>query len=191
MASIKKLEPNYEIMARLYFEQKERRTKAQIWCVYQDEIAPEVPVITEQQFIDWTLNSGEAAHTEFLVATNRAKVLNAIDEGRVQTIGILEGKMRRIAGKLLDEAEKIMDENAIEAISLKERYFAAAVVKDVWGKVIKEKEVALKAHAEKRETVGMFGKLMDKAQAGEITMDEVINITQEHETIIDAAGIAQ
>lgn len=182
-------EPHFELLKGMYLKEKHRRTKQQIFERWAKKILPEEPTLSFIQFRDWT---GRFSDTEIRIADAQKADIELIEKGRGRTIVQLEGQLRRVVGKVLDEAERIMDENEEETLPLKERYLAVGIVKDVWGRITKEKEIAIKAHAEKRESVGMFAKLMEKAQAGEITMEEVERLTQQsHEHIIEGGAIAQ
>jgi hypothetical protein len=86
-------------------------------------------------------------------------VENIIADREVSLIEI-ERSLRNATGGLVREADNIMKTHEEEGVNLKERHFALGVVDKVWGKIQKEKEIAIKAHAEKRESVGMFAKLL-------------------------------
>lgn len=187
MEHLKTIEPNFELLVGMFFREKNRRTKKQIFCRWQKKIAPDEAKITVEQFIAWTGNHNE---TDLAIAVAQRKDVETIERGRTRTLVSLEGQLRRVTGMLMDEAENIMEEHRDEPLPLKERYFASNIVMNTWAKVTKEKEIAIKAHAEKRETVGMFAKLMEQAQSGEMTMEDVEKLTGQHEHIIEVEGSA-
>lgn len=170
MPTITQQEPHFELLSSMYFKEKHRRTKAQIYGRWLKKIEPDLPQLTEKQFIDWTTRNTDTDRA--IEQAQKADILE-IESKRTATISHIENRVRGLLDMELDEAERIMQENEEETVPLKERYYAHTILKDTVKAVQKEKEIVIKAQAEKRESVGMFAKLMSQAQAGDITLEEL------------------
>lgn len=165
-------DPHFLELEALYHKYRNRRTKAQIFSLWAKSILPDQPQINEKQFINWTRSVTEA-EGDAIIQAHQQQDVDLIEAGRTVTLVQMENKLRKVGGDLVDEASTIMESNKEDAVPLKERYFALTIVEKMWGKLIKEKEIAIKAHAEKRESVGMFAKLLRSAMSGELTMEDV------------------
>jgi len=167
---ISKREPHFTELLMLYDKHKYRKTKANIFSLWEKMIRPDVPKINKTQFINYTRNLKEKERDKLLQAETK-KPIEQWKERRESSLIELESKIKSAAGNLLEEANQIME--IADGAELKERYFALTVVDRMWAKTQKEKEISIKAHAEKRESVGMFSKLLRGAMSGEFTMRDV------------------
>ena len=166
-------EPNFHILSALFEKYRNKKTKAVIFDMWRKSILPAVPQITLIQFINWTRNLIDRENEEAFELT-RTDDAAVIEQGRIKTISELEESLREVSSDLLDDARDTMKMAREEGgVPLKERYYALGVVEKLWGKTIKEKEIAIKAHAEKRESVGLFAKLLRGAMSGELSMKDV------------------
>lgn len=170
--SVEEIEPRLSELVFLYQKHKARKTKEEVYELWEKSIAPDVPQITSKQWINYTrtLNEREA---EAAIAKKQNGFMEEIEARRDVSLVQIEEQTRSVTKDLMDEAQEIMRLHKDEGMPLKERYFALTAVLGVWGKVQKEKEISIKAHAEKRESVGMFAKLLRGAMSGEFTMRDV------------------
>jgi len=175
--SIANTEPHFTELLVMWDKNKDRLTKADIFQRWTKKIKPDVPVITVTQFINYTRNLNEREKDRKIQEEGSAIVDRIIKSNEASLVEI-EGGIRSITGSLINDAHEIMKLNEEGGVPLKERYFALGIVDKIWGKVQKEKEIAIKAHAEKRESVGMFAKLLRGAMSGEFTMRDVENMKE-------------
>lgn len=161
----------------MWDKNKSRRTKAEIFAMWEKIILPDLPKINCTQFINYTRNLS-VKNKEIKIAEEAALPIQRIVLNREASLVEIEQGVRSAVGGLVNEANEIMELNKEDGVPLKERYFALAVVEKIWAKVQKEKEISIKAHAEKRESVGMFAKLLRGAMSGEFTMQDVENMKQ-------------
>ena len=192
--SIDKKEPRFLELQVLYDKHKSRRTKAEIFRMWEKIIAPDKPKISLNQFVNFTRTLKEREFSAQVTATDNIDIERIMTD-RAVTLVQIEEDLRSVTGDLVGEAKKIMDINKEDGVQLKERYFALTVVDKVWDKIQKEKNIAIKAHAEKRESVGMFAKLLRGAMSGEFTMKDVEVMRQTYgttdKTITGTEGAAQ
>lgn len=182
MAKLPKLidiEPHFTELLVTWEKNKSRRTKAEIFKLWVKQIQPDEPKITEKQFINYTRYVKEREKEKKIEVQNNS-IVDKICAKRDASLVEIEQSLRSATHSLVNEANTIMDLNAEDGVPLKERYFALTVVDKIWGKVQKEKEIAIKAHAEKRESVGMFAKLLRGAMSGEFTMKDVETLKQNY-----------
>lgn len=188
---IEKTEPNFTRLFVLWTNHKNRKTNPEIFKMWVEMIKPDVPKITEKQFLNFLRRFKDNEKDKEIQAAGEA-TFNRIMVDREISLVQIENGLRRVTGGLIQDAENIMEQNEESTAPLKERYFALGVVDKVWGKLQKEKEIAIKAHAEKRESVGMFAKLLRGAMSGEFTMKDVQNlkVTAYGDTDKGLAGVA-
>lgn len=169
---ISKIEPHFRELVALYERNRNKRLKAQIFDLWEKMILPDKPQITLTQFINWTRTFGRKETDENAMAVLPAEKsdIEIIEAGRVVSLATIEEKLRGVTTNLVDNAANIM---ADEDLPLKERYYALTIVDKVWRHLTKEKEIAIKGHAEKRETVGMFAKMLRGAMSGEMTLRDI------------------
>lgn len=172
-------DPNFPVLEQLMLKNKNRRTKEEVFNLFVKAIAPQEPTFTLRQFINWTRNWTE---TDRQIAAAQSQEVELIEAQRAVTVVQMESKLRNVADSLLDEAADIMEEHKENGVPLKERYFAAKIADSIWGKILKEKELAIKHHAEKRQTAGMFANLLRGAMSGEFTMADIEAMRQSQET---------
>ena len=166
-------EPNFNILTSLYEKYRNKKTKATIYEMWRKVILPSAPQISLTQFINWTRNLSVKENDDAFELT-RTDDVEMIEAGRAKTISELEEEIREVSTDLLADAKDTMRMAREDGgVPLKERYYALGVVEKLWGKTIKEKEIAIKAHAEKRESVGLFAKLLRGAMSGELSMKDV------------------
>lgn len=175
--SIANIEPHFTELLVLWDKNKDRLTKADIFQRWTKKIKPDVPVITVTQFINYTRNLNEREKDRRIEQEGNSIVDKIIKSNEVSLVEIEQG-IRSVTGSLINDAHEIMKINEEDGVPLKERYFALGVVDKIWGKIQKEKEISIKAHAEKRESVGMFAKLLRGAMSGEFTMQDVENMKE-------------
>lgn len=163
-------DPHFPELKELTRLHRKRRSKSWIFKTWVKQIYPDKPTITEKQYINWTRYHTDA---EFEIEEAQKSDVAHIVAQRRATLSDIEESLREVTDLVVDEAKGIMQNNQDEQLPLKERYYALTVVDKVWGKVIKEKEIAIKANAEKRETVGLFAKLLRGAMAGEFSLADL------------------
>ncbi len=172
---ISEIEPRFSDLVTLFERNRFKRTKAQIFELWKKMIEPDKPKISLEQFINWTRRYSQKEYdaNAMAIAGGADDDLEIIRATQERSIVQIESDLRGVTGALVDEAKGIMENHAEDGMPLKERYFALTIVDRIWGKVLKEKELAIKAHAEKRESVGMFAKLLRGAMSGEFTMKDI------------------
>lgn len=175
-----KIEPHFESLLILRNKHKNRKSNAEIFALWENAILPDAPKITFKQFTNHLRYQAEAKADE-IIESKQNSLLDQIEAKRDVTLVTIEKKLRVASDSLVDEAVRISEDAASEdGAQLKERYFALTVIDKMWGKLQKEKEIAIKAHAEKRESVGMFAKLLRGALSGDFTMQDVENLQNKY-----------
>lgn len=170
--SISQIEPHFNELLACYEEYKSRRNLLEIFDVWARRIKPDVPLISPKQWQNYMRYQAEKIKDSIIKDRQDAPIVEH-QKNQVASLVEIESQIRGTTSDLLEEAGAIMRINKEDGVPLKERFFALAVVDRIWGKVQKEKEIAIKAHAEKRESVGMFAKLLRGALSGEFTMKDV------------------
>jgi len=157
-------------------------------------ILPDEPQIKFAAFLNYTqratrrLEQERNKERDLELRTEGSAAVDRIVNKREATLVQLEESLRGTVAQLVDNASTIMQ--SPEDADIKEKYFALAVATNVWGKIQEEKKISIKAHAEKRESVGLFAKLLRSAMSGEFTMRDVEVMKQTHGTAAeDAPGI--
>lgn len=104
----------------------------------------------------------------------------------------LEGGAQTLAGKLLNDANQIL-ESDIEteeffttAELMKRKTYVLSVMNHVARIIQADKHIAIRANAEKRETVNFMMELMKKATAGKINPDAIGKLKKSYVTVTNS-----
>jgi len=187
-------EPHFTELLVLYEKYRKKKTKEWVFKKWMALILPDEPQIKFAAFLNYTqratrrLEQERNKERDLELRTEGSSAVDRIVNKREATLVQLEESLRGTVAQLVDNASTIMQ--SPEDADIKEKYFALAVATNVWGKIQEEKKISIKAHAEKRESVGLFAKLLRSAMSGEFTMRDVEVMKQTHGTAAeDAPGI--
>ena len=176
MAKNKSVEkdPHYDVLIHLY-EKYPRLNLSEVFKLWQKSILPEEPTVSMHQ-VRYYITNEYKSKAEVVVAD--------VDESDIHSTPVKNFLLKQEAslvqlGKMVNAGQQKMVEDAIETVEkgndapLKERYFMAKVFTDARNALLKERELGIKAHREKRETVGQFAKLAQGVMSGEFSMEDL------------------
>jgi hypothetical protein len=170
--SLRDKEPHFDNLELLWDAHRDKRKSREIFRLWEETIAPDAPQITLQQFISWdrTQRIKEKGQKKKMKERDLLPPKNSdiIRARRLISMVDMEQKVHQAADNLVDQAL-----DASVSGKARDKAFSLTVVNALWGKLQKDKEIAIRAHAEKRETVGLFAKILRSAVSGEFTMADV------------------
>jgi hypothetical protein len=191
---LRRVEPHADALIESYLKNFPEKTKSEIYDDWCQDIHPDQPQIDLKQFLNFTRNIPSSKFKsigqqkrvleERKIEPLREVVSSAVQRythDKVVSMIDIEKKMLAVTDGLLDEALDIVNDRETKRISEKE--FALKTVMVVQKGNQKEKEIVLKAHAEKRSQQSHFAKMMQGAMSGSFTMTDVEKMKQKQNAI--------
>lgn len=171
-STIRDQEPHFQELVDLWDAHRDKRMIRDVFRLWEEIIAPDLAQITCKQFITWNKTQRVKEKYQKKVMKEREilppSAVDIMRARRVTSMVEIEQKVNVAADILAEKAVELAGSS-----NKTDRQFSLMVVTNVWGRMQKEKDIAIKAHAEKRETVGLFAKLLRGAMTGQFSMEDV------------------